>query len=201
MKTLIIGGVFLLAGLSLAGNAAAECESGPVGLFDYDYANVCVLESYSYSYPPYYEYSNNNVLQAYFYGYNANPYEYTNAGADLGQYAGSSCWGCGGNPDTYGGTYGDLYLYRYADGDYAYAGAYFGQYNGDGNGYDYAGSYAGVYYGAGGEYADLYFDQFSYNGDCNEQLAMYDSGSGYSEIIPYGPCTLEIPQLPALPAL
>lgn len=201
MKTLMIAGALALAGLSFAGSAAAECASTPLGLFDYDNLNVCVLETDTYGYPPYYEQTFTQFANANLYGYNFSPYEYSSVYGQVYQYSGEQCWGCGGNPDTYGGMGANVGLYRYTPSEYANAGVYVYQYNYDGNFYDYANTGAGVYYSAGGEYASLYYNQNTYNGNCNEQLAMYDSGSGYTEIIPYGPCMLEIPQVPALPSL
>lgn len=199
LKNLTIAGALLVGGLGLAGSAAADCQSGPIGVFDYDSLDVCVLESYGYDYPPYYSYDSITVASLNAYGYNANPYEYTYGSASLSQYSGTQNWG--GGEETYGGTNGGVSLARYADGEYTALGASFGSYGYDGNGYDYNGFSAGVNYNVAGEYASIYYNQFNFNGQgCQESLYMYDS-SGYNEIIPNQPCTVEVPAIPSLPPL
>lgn len=193
MKTFGIVSALALAGIAFAGTAAAECpQQGALGVFDYDYASICVLESQSYEYPPFYSYSYDSVASNYLYGYNTDgTYVYTSG--DIASYDGESCWG---SCYTYGGTQAYQYMYgcqQVAGCNDLYAGA--GQYFGSGPGYNYEGTYVNLGGSAAGEYAYLYYYQQSFNGDCNESGYVYSSALGFVELMPYQACGVAVPLL------
>lgn len=198
MKTFSIVGAMALAGIAFAGVAAAECpQEGNLGVFDYDYAQICVLESNEYSYPPYYTYTQDTPLSTYVYGYNFDG-TYLYQSSYLTQYTYESCWG---GCYTEEGTQFGNGLGTCAEGECAGANLYGGQYNADYFGNAYSGTYLNGGASAAGEYAYLYYGQSSYGGSCYENGAIYGSATGYVELFPYGPCTVEVPALPALPEL
>lgn len=195
MKTILLAGALALTGLTVAGTAAADCETGNLGLFDYDYYGVCVLDGQTYSYPPYYEYTYNTPVSTYIYGYSPDAFFYNNAG--VSQYEGEQCWG---SCYTFGGS--NVYAYNavynptagYAD---AGAGLYQGTY--DGPGFSYANSGVSGGASAAGQYAYVQYYQYSYNGQCFEGAYVYSSVAGFVELIPQQVCNVEAPLVPALP--
>lgn len=192
-KTIATFGMLAVASLAIAGTAAAECDSGSLGLQTYDYYSVCVLENYEYSYPPYYEYSATEVLSAYYYGYEGGTD--TGLGAYAAQYTSEQCWGACA---TYGGLNTGIYYYSYnwQQGEFSNFGLSAGQYYGEGSGWNYDGTYANLNFQGEGEYVNAGYGQDSYNGNCNESA--YVNSSVASESLPYAPCTVDIDPLPSL---
>jgi hypothetical protein len=194
-KTIATFGMLAMASLAIAGTAAAECDNGSLGLQTYDYYSVCALESYQYSYPPFYEYSGTDVVNAYYYGYEGGTD--SGLGAYLGHYVGEQCWG---SCSTYGGLNTGLYYYSYnwQQGEYTNFGLNAGQNYGEGNGWNYDSTYASLYVQGEGEYASLYYGQDSYNGNCYEYASVNSSVASESN---YAPCVVDLEPVPALPSL
>jgi len=196
MKTLVTVGAFVVAGLALSGSAAATCENGSLGLSTYDYYNVCVLESYSYS-SPLYSYSWNSPVSASYYSWDGSGQ--SGAGANVYQYRSEYCWSQPCEVNT--GTGADVYYYEYNwnSGQYQNTGAYVYQYSLDTSWYDYETTGAGVYnYDNSGSTA-LYYYQWTAYGTCTEQAYAYSPS--YTPLINSQPCTVEVPMAPTLPSL
>lgn len=197
LSTRLIAGALVLSGSALAGTAAADCPlQGALGVFDSDYAEVCVMEHYSNAYPPYYQFNSDSPLRTNVYGANSDG-TYFSQYTEVYRYDGQSCWG---SCVQYAGFGFYNYAVLCADAGCFGGGMNGGQYHGTTALGEYFGSYANAEAYAAGQDAYLYYEQFTANGACNE-YAILDGPLGYTEVVPYQPCAVVIPLLPDLPPL
>jgi hypothetical protein len=133
LNKILVAGVVALAGMSLAGTAAATCSFGPAGA---GYYSVCLNETYNYA-DPYYTYSQ-SYSNLYAYQFAAADGVFVQAGVSDYDYAfdytalyGQTCNGSGSGNSYY--AYGGDFLLAYVGagaGQYSYNQNCFGTYSG-----------------------------------------------------------------------